>query len=431
MDFEIDGLYAHEILDSRGNPTVEVECSLVCGVVARAAVPSGASTGSREAVELRDGDEGRYSGKGVEKAVEFVNGEIAEALFDVDVRDQCWIDNRLIQLDGTPDKSRLGANAILGVSMAAARAASLAVELPLYQYIGGISANLLPVPCLNIMNGGVHARWQGADFQEYMIAPYGADTFRDAMRWASEIYHALRSVLLENGHHVGVGDEGGFAPAVKSNREPLELIVRGIEKTGLKAGKDVGICIDPASSEFYQDGQYRLRTEDRTLSSEEMTGYYQELADEFPICLLEDGLAEDDWEGWPILNQALGDRLELVGDDIFVTNVEYIARGIEEEAANSALIKLNQIGTLTETVDAVHLCHSCGWGAFVSHRSGDTVDSFIADLTVALNTGHLKSGAPCRSERVEKYNQLMRIEDELGDMAEYAGKDAFIRPIEW
>ena len=362
MDFEIDGLYAHEILDSRGNPTVEVECSLVSGVAARAAVPSGASTGSREAVELRDGDEGRYSGKGVEKAVEFVNGEIAEALFDIDVRDQCWIDNRLIQLDGTPDKSRLGANAILGVSMAVARAASLAVELPLYQYIGGISANLLPVPCLNIMNGGVHARWQGADFQEYMIAPYGADTFRDAMRWASEIYHALRSVLLENGHHVAVGDEGGFAPAVKSNREPLELIVRGIEKTGLKAGKDVGICIDPASSEFYKDGLYRLRTEDRILSSEEMTGYYKELVDEFPICLLEDGLAEDDWEGWPILNRALGDRLELVGDDIFVTNVEYIARGIEEEAANSALIKLNQIGTLTETVDAVHLCHSCGWG---------------------------------------------------------------------
>lgn len=431
MDFEINGLHAREILDSRGNPTVEVECSLTNGITARASVPSGASTGSREAVELRDGEEGRYSGKGVHKAVELINTEIAEHLYGANVRDQSWIDNQLIQLDGTRDKSRLGANAILGVSLAAARAAATAVQLPLYQYIGGISANLLPVPCLNIMNGGVHSRWQGADFQEYMIAPYGADTFTDAMRWASDIYHALRSVLLEKGHHTGVGDEGGFAPQVSSNREPLELIVAGIEKTGLKPGKDVGICIDPASSEFYKEGKYQLHTENRSLSAAKMTDYYRELIDAFPIILLEDGLAEDDWEGWPILNDALGDRIEIVGDDIFVTNVEYIAKGIELETANSALIKLNQIGTLTETVDAVHLCHSCGWGAFVSHRSGETMDTFIADMTVALGTGHLKTGAPCRGERVEKYNQLMRIEEELGDMAEYAGKDAFVRPVEW
>ncbi|MCW7554125.1 phosphopyruvate hydratase [Endozoicomonas gorgoniicola] len=431
MDFEINGLHAREILDSRGNPTVEVECSLINGVAARASVPSGASTGSREAVELRDDEEGRYSGNGVQKAVELINTEINEHFYGANVRDQSWIDNQLIQLDGTRDKSRLGANAILGVSLAAARAAATAVQLPLYQYIGGISANLLPVPCLNIMNGGVHSRWQGADFQEYMIAPYGADTFTDAMRWASEIYHALRAVLLEKGHHAGVGDEGGFAPQVTSNREPLELMVAGIEKTGLKPGKDVGLCIDPASSEFYRDGKYQLHTEKRSLTAEAMTDYYRELVDAFPVILLEDGLAEDDWEGWPVLNGALGDRVEIVGDDIFVTNVEYIARGIEQEAANSALIKLNQIGTLTETVDAVHLCHSCGWGAFVSHRSGETMDTFIADLTVALGTGHLKTGAPCRGERIEKYNQLMRIEEELGDMAEYAGKDAFVRPVEW
>lgn len=431
MDFEINGLHAREILDSRGNPTVEVECSLINGMTERASVPSGASTGSREAVELRDDEEGRYSGKGVQNAVELINTEINEHFYGTNVRDQSWIDNQLIQLDGTRDKSRLGANAILGVSLATARAAATAVQLPLYQYIGGISANLLPVPCLNIMNGGVHSRWQGADFQEYMIAPYGADTFTDAMRWASEIYHALRAVLLEKGHYAGVGDEGGFAPQVASNREPLELMVAGIEKTGLKPGKDVGICIDSASSEFYRDGKYHLHTEKRSLTAEAMTDYYRELVDAFPVILLEDGLAEDDWEGWPVLNEALGDRVEIVGDDIFVTSVEYIARGIELEAANSALIKLNQIGTLTETVDAVHLCHSCGWGAFVSHRSGETMDTFIADLTVALGTGHLKTGAPCRGERIEKYNQLMRIEEELGDMAEYAGKDAFVRPIEW
>ena len=367
----------------------------------------------------------------MQRAVEWVNTEISEHLYGANVRDQSLIDNLLIQLDGSQDKSRLGANAILGVSLAVARAAANAVQLPLYQYIGGISANQLPVPCLNIMNGGVHGCWQGADFQEYMIAPYGADTFADAVRWASDIYHALRTVLHGKKFHLGVGDEGGFVPAVSSNREPLDLIMAAIEKTGLKPGKDVGICIDPASSEFFESGKYRLRTEGRSLTSAEMTDYYTELVDAYPVCLLEDGLAEDDWDGWAVLNDALGNRIELVGDDIFVTSVEYIARGIELKAANSALIKLNQVGTLTETVDAVHLCHSCGWGAFVSDRSGETMDTFIADLTVALGTGHLKSGAPCRGERVEKYNQLMRIEQELGDMAEYAGKDAFVRPIEW
>ncbi|WP_062268443.1 phosphopyruvate hydratase [Endozoicomonas arenosclerae] len=431
MDFAITSLVAHEILDSRGHPTLEVECSLACGIVARASVPSGASRGSREAVELRDGEPGRYSGLGVEKAIESVNGEIAVLLFDDDVRDQAGIDNRMIELDGTPNKSRLGANAILGVSTAVCRAAAMSVELPLYQYIGGISANRLPVPCMNIMNGGVHARWQGADFQEYMIAPYGADTFRDAVRWGSEIYQALKSILLEKHYHTGVGDEGGYAPSVSSNREPLDLILQAIEKTGLAPGKDVGICMDPASSEFFENGQYQLKTEKKVLSSAEMVRYYSELVKNYPVCLLEDGLSESDWEGWAVLNDELGDAIEIVGDDIFVTNVEYIARGIEENLANSALIKLNQIGTLTETVDAVHLCQSCGWGAFVSHRSGETTDSFIADMTVALGTGHLKSGAPCRGERVEKYNQLMRIEDELGDMAEFAGRDAFVRPIEW
>ena len=429
MDFEVESLVAREILDSRGNPTIEVECALDCGVLARASVPSGASTGSREAVELRDGDNERFGGKGVLKAIDSVNNEITGALFGIDARDQAEIDNQLMVLDGTPDKSRLGANAILGVSLAVCRASSMALELPLYRYIGGLGATILPVPCMNVLNGGTHARWQGADFQEFMIAPYGAESFRESLRWGSEVYHALRKVLLENCHHVGVGDEGGFAPAVKSNREPLELIVKAIEVAGLRPGNDVGICIDPASSEFCKDGKYTLKTEGRTLTSEEMVDYYEKLVSEFPIVLLEDGLSEDDWDGWPILNERLGEHVEIVGDDIFVTNVEYIARGMEQDCANSALIKLNQIGTLTETIDAVQLCHQCGWGAFVSHRSGETVDSFIADLTVGLATGHLKTGAPCRSERVEKYNQLLRIEEELGDIADFAGPDGFIRPI--
>ena len=426
---QITNVFGREILDSRGNPTVEVEVSLACGITARAGVPSGASTGAREALELRDGDKKRFGGKGVLKAVGNVNGVINDTLKGFDARQQAVIDKALIDLDGTPNKDKLGANAILGVSLAVARGAAMASDLPLYRYLGGTGAVRLPVPMLNIMNGGAHARWQGSDFQEFMIAPYGAESFREAMRWASEIYQTLRAVLMEAGHHVGVGDEGGFAPNVSSNEEPLEFIVKGIEKAGLKPGAEVGIAMDPASSEFFEDGRYNLRTEKRTCSSEEMVDYYEKLVNAYPICLLEDGLAEDDWGGWQILNSRLGDVIELVGDDLFVTNVEYIARGIREKSANAALIKLNQIGSLTETIEAVRMCQRVGWGACVSHRSGETVDSFIADMTVALDTGHLKTGAPARGERVEKYNQLLRIEEDLGSAAQYAGKEAFVRPV--
>lgn len=428
-DTKIEKVVAREILDSRGNPTVEVEVSLTSGLSARAGVPSGASTGAREAIELRDGDKKRYNGKGVLKAVENVNLLINKKIMGLDASKQEEIDEILIDLDGTSNKSRLGANAILGVSLAVARAVALASGLPLYRYLSDDGAGRLPVPMLNIMNGGAHARWQGSDFQEYMVAPYGADSFREALRWSSEIYQALRAVLMEAGHHVGVGDEGGFAPNVSSNEEPLQLIVKGIEKAGLKPGPDVGICLDPAASEFYEDGRYNLRTEKRTCSSEEMVDYFQKLVNAYPICSLEDGLAEDDWNGWRTLNQRLGDTIELIGDDLFVTNVEYIKRGIKEKSANAALIKLNQIGTLTETVNAVQMCREAGWGACVSHRSGETVDSFIADMTVALDTGHLKTGAPCRGERVEKYNQLLRIEEDMGSQARYAGKNGFIRPV--
>lgn len=429
MGTEITNIIGREILDSRGNPTVEVEVSLAIGVMARAAVPSGASTGAREAVELRDGDKERFGGKGVLKAVEHVNTVINATLNGLDARDQVAIDKMLIELDGTPNKSKLGANAILGVSLAVARAAAMAADLPLYRYLGGPNAVRLPVPMLNIMNGGAHARWQGSDFQEFMIAPYGADSFHEALRWASEIYHALRSVLMGGGHHVGIGDEGGFAPNVSSNEEPLEVIVKGIEKAGFKSGSEVGIALDPAASEFFEEGRYNLRTENRTCSSEEMVDYYEKLAKAYPIISLEDGLAEDDWDGWKVLNDRLGDSIQLVGDDLLVTNVEYIARGIRENCANAALIKLNQIGTLTETIEAVRMCQRAGWGACVSHRSGETVDSFIADMTVALDTGHLKTGAPARGERVEKYNQLLRIEEDLGRAAQYAGKEAFVRPV--
>jgi len=426
---QITNVFGREILDSRGNPTVEVEVSLACGITARAGVPSGASTGAREALELRDGDKKRFGGKGVLKAAGNVNGVINDTLKGLDARQQAVIDKALINFDGTPNKDKLGANAILGVSLAVARSAAMASDLPLYRYLGGTGAVRLPVPMLNIMNGGAHARWQGSDFQEFMIAPYGADNFREAMRWASEIYQTLRAVLMEAGHHVGVGDEGGFAPKVSSNEEPLEFIVKGIEKAGLKPGAEVGIAMDPASSEFFEDGSYNLRTEKRKCSSEEMVEYYEKLVNAYPICLLEDGLAEDDWGGWQILNNRLGEVIELVGDDLFVTNVEYIARGIRENCANAALIKLNQIGSLTETIEAVKMCQRVGWGACVSHRSGETVDSFIADMTVALDTGHLKTGAPARGERIEKYNQLLRIEEDLGSAAQYAGKEAFVRPV--
>ena len=427
MSTEITQVFGREILDSRGNPTVEVEVWLDCDSMGRAAVPSGASTGIHEALELRDGDKSRYGGKGVLKAVEHVNEEIAEVLFGMDALDQAGIDKAMLDLDGTPNKSKLGANAILGASMAAARAAADAVGLPLYRYLGGVPAKLLPVPMMNIMNGGAHANWQGTDLQEFMIAPVGAANFREAVRWGAETYHALKAVLKSKGYATGVGDEGGFAPTLKTNAEAVELIVTAIQKAGYKPGEDICIALDPASSGFYEDGLYNLRTEGRKVTSAEMVAMYADWVKKYPIVSIEDGLAEDDWEGWALLNQTIGSQIQLVGDDIFVTNVERIARGITEKTANSVLIKLNQIGSLTETIDAIQMAFKAGWTAMVSHRSGETVDSFIADLTVAMGTGQLKTGAPCRSERVEKYNQLMRIEDELGDAAVYAGRKAFGR----
>ncbi|TKI06604.1 phosphopyruvate hydratase [Martelella alba] len=426
MNTLLEKIVAREILDSRGNPTVEVDAWSADGLCARASVPSGASTGSREAIERRDGDKSRFGGKGVQDAVDSVNHELNDALHGQDIFGQRHIDRMMLTIDGTENKARLGANAILGVSLAVARLAAVSLRQPLYRYLGGIGANLLPVPCMNIINGGVHARGQGADFQEYMIAPLGADNFRQALRWGSEVYQALRQILLDEGLSAGVGDEGGFAPAVASNRQPLELLVRAMEKAGYRPGEDIAICMDPASSEFYHEGKYHLRTEGSALTSAQMTDYYRELISDFPIVLLEDGLAEDDWAGWKTLYNSIGNVVELVGDDLFVTNVKYIQRGIDENLANSALIKLNQIGSLSETVDAVQLCHRHAWGAFISHRSGETTDSFIADMTVALRAGHLKTGAPCRGERIEKYNQLMRIEEELGDSAVYAGAKAFV-----
>ena len=423
----IESIHAREILDSRGNPTVEVEVLLDDGAFGRAAVPSGASTGVHEALELRDGDKARFGGKGVLKAVEHVNNEIDEALFDMDALDQSTVDQAMLALDGTPNKSKLGANAILGVSLAVARAAAESAGLPLYRYLGGVPANVLPVPMFNILNGGVHANWQGTDLQEFMIAPVGAPNFREALRWGSEIYQSLKGVLKGEGYTTGVGDEGGFAPALKKNSDAVELILKAIEKAGYKPGDQVAIALDPASSGFYEDGFYNLRTEKRKVTSAEMVQMYADWVTKYPIVVLEDGLAEDDWDGWKLLNKTLGSKIELVGDDLFVTNVERIARGIQENAANAVLIKLNQIGTLSETIAAIEMAYKANWGAMVSHRSGETVDSFIADLTVAMRTGHLKTGAPCRGERVEKYNQLMRIEEELGDAAVYAGRKAFVR----
>jgi len=427
MNTTIQTLHAREVLDSRGNPTVEVEATLTGGAFGRAAVPSGASTGIHEALELRDGDPARYGGKGVKQAVAHVNGEIAATLTGMDALDQGGVDRAMLALDGTPLKAKLGANAILGVSLALARAAAGACGLPLYRYLGGAAACRLPVPMFNILNGGVHANWQGTDFQEFMIAPVGAGTFAEALRWGAEVYHTLKKVLKDGGHSTGVGDEGGFAPALKRNAEAVELILKAIEVAGYRPGEDIVIALDPASSGFFEDGLYNLRTEGRKVDAAEMVALYADWVAKYPIAVLEDGLAEDDWTGWKLLNQTLGDKIELVGDDLFVTNVERIARGIEEGVANAVLIKLNQIGSLTETIAAVQLAYSANWGAMVSHRSGETVDSFIADLTVALGTGHLKTGAPCRGERVEKYNQLMRIEEVLGASAVYAGRGAFVR----
>jgi len=424
---KIESVHAREILDSRGNPTVEVEIKLNDGTMGRAAVPSGASTGVHEALELRDGDKKRYGGKGVLKAVQNVNGPISKALTGADAMNQPAIDKTMLELDGTPNKTTLGANAMLGVSLAAVRAAANSSRVPLYRYLGGEKANLLPVPMFNILNGGVHANWQGTDLQEFMIAPIGAPNFHEAVRWGAEVYHALKAVLKDAGYSTGVGDEGGFAPALKTNAQALDVIVQAIEKAGYRPGADVALAMDPASSGFYEDGMYNLRTEKRKVTSEEMVALYKEWFTKYPVYVLEDGLAEDDWDGWKKLNQAIGQYTELVGDDLFVTNVERIARGIKENAANSVLIKLNQIGTLTETIAAINMAREAGWGAMVSHRSGETVDSFIADFTVAMGTGHLKTGAPCRGERVEKYNQLMRIEEELGSKAVYAGPKGFVR----
>jgi enolase 1/2/3 len=427
MKSAITYIKAREILDSRGNPTVEVDVRLEGGAFGRAAVPSGASTGAYEALELRDGDKKRYGGKGVLQAVENVNGPLARHLAGMDALDQAAVDKAMIELDGTENKDKYGANAILGISLAVARAAAQAAEMPLYRYLGGVEARMLPVPMFNILNGGAHANWQATDFQEFMIAPVGAPDFRTALRWGAEVYQSLKSVLKSGGYATSVGDEGGFAPALKTNAEACEQILKAIEKAGYKPGQDIGIALDPASSSFFEEGRYVLRTENRKIGAPEMVELYADWVGNFPIVSIEDGLAEDDWDGWKLLNRTVGAKIQLVGDDLFVTNIKRIARGIEEKAANSVLIKLNQIGTLTETISAIEMARKAGWTAMVSHRSGETVDSFIADLTVAMGTGQLKTGAPCRGERVEKYNQLMRIEEELGEAAVYAGRNAFKR----
>ena len=426
MDTTIVSIYGQEILDSRGNPTVEVEVVLADGSWGRAAVPSGASTGSHEALELRDGDKDRYLGKGVEKAIENINSEIAETLLDWDATEQRAIDLTLLALDGTENKSKLGANAILGTSLAVAKAAANSLGMPLYRYIGGVHAHVLPVPMLNILNGGAHTAWQSTDAQEFMVMPLGAPSFAEGLRWGAEIYHALKSVLKSRGYATLVGDEGGYAPALKANVEAVEVILEAINKAGYKAGEQVSIALDPAASEFYDSETklYNLRKEGKKLTSEQMVGFWKNWVDQYPIVSIEDGLAEDDWDGWKLLVNELGDRLQIVGDDLLVTNPERIRRAIREKAANSVLIKLNQIGSLTETLEAIETTHRAGWTAVTSHRSGETEDSTIADLAVALNTGQIKTGAPARSDRVAKYNQLLRIEVELGETAVYAGWDA-------
>jgi enolase len=418
----IEAVHARQILDSRGNPTVEVDLRLAGGAMGRAAVPSGASTGAREALELRDGANA-FGGKGVTRAVANVNGEIADAVRGREASDQRSLDEALIALDGTEDKSRLGANALLGVSMAAARAAATAAGQPLWRYLGGDQAHLLPVPAMNVLNGGVHAD-NSLDFQEYMIAPVGASSFADALRMGAEVYHQLKVTLTQRGLSGGVGDEGGFAPALNSNEEPLELLVTAIEAAGYRPGDDVKICLDPATSELFRDGRYELAGEGRSLSSAEMVELWASISDRYPLLFLEDGLAEGDWDGWQQLTLRLGDRLQLVGDDIFVTNPDILRQGIERGVANSVLIKLNQIGTLTETLDTIALARDAGYRCVISHRSGETEDTFIADLAVATGVGQIKTGAPARSERVAKYNQLLRIEEELGNRARYAGHAA-------
>ena len=420
----IEQVAAREILDSRGNPTVEVEVLLVDGSGARAAVPSGASTGEHEAVELRDGGS-RYGGKGVEKAVEGVLGEIAPAILGLDAADQRAVDQTLLDLDGTPDKGRLGANALLGASLAVAKAAAESADLPLYHYIGGPNAHILPVPMMNIINGGAHAD-SGVDVQEFMIAPIGAPTFKEALRWGAEVYHSLKSVLKSQGLNTGLGDEGGFAPDLPSTRAALDLINQAIEKAGFKVGADIALALDVAATEFYTEGT-GYAFESKTHSAEEMTAFYEELITQYPLVSIEDPFSEDDWAGWAAFTEAVGDKVQIVGDDLFVTNPDRIERGITEGAANALLVKVNQIGTLTETLDAVDLAHRAGFKTMMSHRSGETEDTTIADLAVAVGTGQIKTGAPARTERVAKYNQLLRIEDLLGDSARYAGDVAFPR----
>ncbi len=425
----IVGVYGRQILDSRGNPTVEVDVELACGAQGRAAVPSGASTGSFEAVELRDGEEA-YGGKGVLKAVQHVNEEICDALVGLDATDQREIDMVMIEADGTPNKGKFGANAILGTSLAVAKAAADALDLPLYRYLGGVNAHVLPVPMMNILNGGKHAD-NNVDLQEFMCVPVGAATYTDGLRMCVEVFHSLRKVLSGRGLSTAVGDEGGFAPNLASNEDAIRVILESVEKAGYTPGTDVAIALDPAASEFFdsQQGAYLLASEGRTLKPREMAAYYADLCKRYPIVSVEDGMAEEDWEGWAALTGMVGDSVQLVGDDLFVTNVDRLTMGIERGVANSILIKLNQIGTLTETLDAISMAHRAGYTAVVSHRSGETEDSTIADLVVATNAGQIKTGAPCRGERTAKYNQLLRIEEELGDLAVFPGRAAFGRRV--
>lgn len=421
---EIVDVVARQILDSRCFPTVEVEVYLEDGTVGRAAVPSGASTGMYEAVELRDGDKDNYLGKGVLKAVQNVNDTIAEELIGCNVYDQPYIDKMLIELDGTPNKAKLGANAILGVSLAVANAAAKSLDLPLYQYVGGVNAKVLPVPMMNIINGGSHAD-NSVDLQEFMVMPVGAKTFSDALKMCAEVYHTLKKTLHDKGYSTAIGDEGGFAPDLKSNEEAIEVIIEAITKAGYKAGEDMFIAIDAASSEYYKDGKYVLEHEGKTLTAAEMVDFLEDWVNKYPIISIEDGMAEEDWEGWKLMTERLGKKVQLVGDDLFVTNTERLKTGIEKGIANSILIKLNQIGTLTETLNAIEMANRAGYTAVVSHRSGETEDTTIADLVVAVNAGQIKTGAPARSERVAKYNQLIRINEELGEVAEYRGRNAF------
>jgi enolase len=427
MDSLIESVHAREILDSRGNPTVEVEVTLLGGAFGRAAVPSGASTGAYEAVELRDGDKSRYLGKGVLDAVDNVNEEIAEGIVGLDALDQRSIDGVLIEIDGTPNKGEMGANAILGVSLAVARAAADEVGLSLYRYLGGPNARVLPTPMMNILNGGKHALGSSVDMQEFMVMPVGAPTYREGLRWGTEVFHTLKGVLAKRGLNTNVGDEGGYAPSLASNEEAITIILEAIEKAGYQPDEQIAIALDPAATELFENDQYNLAGEGRSLSKADFAAYLESWVDKYPIVSIEDGLAEDDWETWTALTKAAGSKVQLVGDDLFVTNTERLRRGIVEKAGNSILIKLNQIGTLTETLDAIELAQRNGFTAVVSHRSGETDDTFIADLVVATNSGQIKTGAPSRVDRVAKYNQLLRIEEELGPIAEYAGRSPFLR----